>query len=167
MGFQALEVCALEWSAIDLDGAGPTVTVTRSKTAAGLRTLPLAAPAVAALRELQSVARKGERYVFPANGGAKRAAHLHADSLGRAFARICAALGIEAASTHDLRRTCLSGLNELGHEAVAGRIAGHASRSVMGRHYDRSRRVEATRVALEAWAQAVDAAAARAKGNRT
>ena len=163
LGFRALEVCSLEWSAVDLDGAFPTVTVTRSKTAAGLRTLPLPAAAVTALKELRGAARNGARFVFPADGSARRAAHLHPESLTRASARCCATLKIEAASTHDLRRTCLSGLNELGYESLAERIAGHAARSVMGRHYDRSSRMEAMRTALEAWTTSVEAAADRAK----
>jgi integrase len=102
-----------------------------------------------------------EARLFPAELGAKRAKHLHPESLSRAFARACARLGIADASTHDLRRTCLSGLIELGHEAVAERIAGHVPRHVMGRHYDRSTRAEAQRAALTAWSEAVDAAAWR------
>jgi integrase len=70
-------------------------------------------------------------------------------------------LGIADASTHDLRRTCLSGLIELGHESVADRIAGHVPRHVMGRHYDRSKRLDAMRDGLEAWSAAIDAAATR------
>jgi hypothetical protein len=36
MGFRALEVCALEWAAINLQSETPTATVTKSKTRAGL-----------------------------------------------------------------------------------------------------------------------------------
>jgi integrase len=163
MGFRALEVCSLEFSAVDLDGDSPSVAVTSSKTPAGLRTLPLPGAAVALLRELKSKAMKGARFVFPADRGARRTKHLHPESLSRAFARSCAVLKIEGASTHDLRRTCLSGINELGHEGVAERIAGHVPASLMGRVYDRARRQEAMRAALEAWAAAVDAAVGRAR----
>src|ERR1700733_12938631 len=89
--------------------------------------------------------------------------HMHPESLSRAFARACARLGIADASTHDLRRTCLSGLIELGHEAVAERIAGHVPRHVMGRHYDRSTRAGAVRAALTAWSEVVDDAAGRTR----
>lgn len=165
-GFRALEVCGLEWSAVALDREPPTVTVTRSKTKAGLRTLPLPSLAVALLRQLQSNAAKGARYVFPSDEGARRAPHMHPESLSRAFARACAKLEIEAVTLHDVRRTALSGMIELGHGAVAERIAGHAPTSVLGRHYDRSDRLEAMRLALEAWAGAVVAAEQRNGGAR-
>ena len=93
--------------------------------------------------------------------------HMHPESLSRAFARACDRLGIADASTHDLRRTCLSGLIELGHESVAERIASHAPRHVLGRHYDRSSRMEAMRAGLEAWSQAVDSARDRAMARAT
>ena len=162
MGFRALETCSLEWRAISLDDEMPTVTVTTSKTTAGLRTLPLPKAAVGILRELREGAGKAAGFVFPAEEGAKRAKHMHAKSLSRAFARSCARLGISGASTHDLRRTCLSGLMELGHDTVAERIAGHVPRHVLGRHYDRSSRLAAMRAGLEEWANAIEAASERA-----
>lgn len=157
-GFRALEVCALEWRAIALDREPATATVTTSKTKAGLRTLPLSGFATGLLKGLRAAAEPGAAFLFPAEEGARRAAHMHPESLSRAFARTCAKLGIEGATLHDIRRTALSGLIELGHGAVAERIAGHAATSVMGRHYDRSDRLEAMRLALEAWAGAVVAA---------
>jgi integrase len=163
MGFRALETCSLEWKAIDLDGKAPSISVTKSKTTAGLRTLPLPRAAADLLRELEGVAKKNAAFVFPAEERSKRAQHLHPESLSRAFARACLPkrLGIMGASTHDLRRTCLSGLIELGYESIAERIAGHVPRHVMGRHYDRSARIEPMRVALEAWSAVIDASVRR------
>jgi integrase len=66
--------------------------------------------AVDALRELKANSRKDQPFLFPAEAGSKRARHLHPESLSRAFARACDRLGIADASTHDLRRTCLSRL---------------------------------------------------------
>ena len=163
MGFRALETCSLEWRAINLEGDTPTVTVTASKTKAGLRTLPLPKAAVEILEELREPAGKGIGFVFPAEKGATRAKHMHAESLSRAFARACARLNIAGASTHDLRRTCLSGLMELGHDTVAERIAGHVPRHLLGRHYDRASRLDAMRAGLEQWANAVEAARERTK----
>ena len=105
LGFRALETCSLEWRAVSLDGDQPAVSVTTSKTAAGLRTLPLPPAAVEELRQLKKAAGKNAAYLFPAEPGSKRALHLHPESLSRAFARTCARLGIAGASTHDLRRT--------------------------------------------------------------
>jgi integrase len=161
LGFRALEACSLEWRTIDLDSAAPSITVTASKTSAGLRALPLPRAAVEALRELRASSPKGQAFLFPAEAGSKRARYMHPESLSRAFARACARLNIADASTHDLRRTALSGLLELGHESVAERIAGHVPRHVLGRHYDRSLRMGAMRSALEAWSATIDAAAAR------
>ena len=52
LGFRALETRSLEWRAVSLDGDQPAVSVTTSKTAAGLRTLPLPPAAVEELRQL-------------------------------------------------------------------------------------------------------------------
>jgi integrase len=166
MGFRALEVCALEWSAITRDGETPTLTVTRSKTKAGRRTLPLPRAAVDILSGLKKKAKKGATYVFPADAGSARAEHIHPESLSRAFARISDRLKIVDVSTHDVRRTCLSGLNELGYEGLAERIAGHVPSTVMGKHYDKSKRLTPILLALEAWSAAVDAAMNRANAMR-
>jgi integrase len=162
LGLRALETCSLEWRALSLDGDGPSVSVTTSKTSAGLRTLPLPPAAVEELRGLRSRAGKSARYLFPAEQGSKRTPYLHPESLSRAFSRACSRLSIVGASTHDLRRTALSGLAELGHEGVAGRIAGHRGSGVFAVHYDRSRRFDAMRAALLDWSTAIDAARARA-----
>jgi hypothetical protein len=161
LGVRALEICALEWSAVRLDDETPSATITRSKTKAGLRTLSLPLQAVVLLRELREKAGRA-KYVFPADPGAKRAPHLHPESLSRAFARSCDRLKIDNVVLHDLRRTCLSGLVELGYGDLAERIAGHAGISVLRRVYDRSSRLDAMREALAAWAGAVDNAVQRA-----
>ena len=164
LGFRALEASSLEWEGVRLENERPSITIARSKTKAGLRTLPLPLQAARLLVELKSDAKPKATYVFPAERSSQRTPHLHPESLSRAFSRTCSHLGIAKASIHDLRRTCLSGLIELGHESVAGRIAGHAARDIMGRHYDRSARLELMRAALEAWAAALNMARARFEG---
>jgi integrase len=154
-GFRASEVCALEWRGVSLDREVPTISVTKSKTKAGQRTLPVPPNARELLREHQGRSRGGEKFLFPAEDGARRTEHLHPESLSRAFARACARLGIDGAVLHDLRRTALSGIIELGHGAVAERIAGHAATSVIGRHYDRSDRIQAMALALSDWSDAI------------
>jgi integrase len=79
LGLRALETCSLEWRAVDLDGAAPSITVTRSKTGAGLRALPLPRAAVEILRELRANSREDQPFLFPAEAGSKRARHLHPD----------------------------------------------------------------------------------------
>jgi integrase len=163
LGMRAGEVAALEWSAVRLDDPTPVLVIVTGKTKAATRTLPLPPQAVAILRTLRAAADSKARHVFPARSGAGRAEHLHAESLSRAFSRLCASLKIEGAVLHDLRRTCLSGIVEItGDETLAERIAGHKGKSTLARHYDRSKRLEPMLGALSAWAEALDAAAARA-----
>jgi integrase len=55
LGLRALETCSLEWRAVDIDSAAPSITVTRSKTGAGFRALPLPRAAVEMLRVLRAL----------------------------------------------------------------------------------------------------------------
>jgi integrase len=163
LGFRAAEVAALEWRGVQLEDDLPTITVTMSKTRAGLRTLPLPPCAVSIMIELRARKVGDETFVFPARAGAARAPHVHPESLTRALRRSLPNLGLEHATLHDLRRTTLSGLGELGHEGgIANRIAGHEGPSVMERHYDRSSRLPAMARALDQWAAHVAAVAALA-----
>ena len=160
LGLRALETSSLEWRAVDLDSSAPSVTVTTSKTSAGLRALPLPRAAAAALRDLRTNSKV--RDFYSPRKPDRNAQDTCTRSRSRALSREPASAWVSPAPRlHDLRRTCLSGLIELGHESVAERIAGHVPRHVMGRHYDRSSRMEAMRAGLEAWSEAIDAAAAR------
>jgi integrase len=168
LGMRAGEVAALPWAAVRLDDAPATLTITKGKTAAATRTLPLPAQAVAILRALKATAPKNARHVFPARNDGGRAEHLHAESLSRAFSRLCDRLGIEGAVLHDLRRTALSAVVEIsGDESLAERIAGHKGVSTLARHYDRSARLSPMLDALSKWADAIDAAAARARAEQS
>ena len=92
MGLRALETCSLERRAVSLDGDAPSITVTTSKTRAGLRTLPLPPAAVDELRQLKAAAKK-HVCVFPAELGAKRAKHLHPEVPVAGFCQGMRALG--------------------------------------------------------------------------
>lgn len=175
LGLRAHEVCALEWSHIQLDDEVPSLVVAKSKTDAGERFLPLPDHSVSIFRKLMSEAmapKKGThkpqpltRFVFEARSAGGRAEHMHPESLSRAFARACAALDMDKATLHDLRRTCISALGELGYsDAIIKRIAGHSGGAdVTQRHYDRSSRVSAVHAALSAWAAVLDDAKTRAR----
>ena len=99
-GLRVSETSSLEWRGILLDGESPTVTVTRSKTRAGLRALPLPRAAVEILTELRAQAGK-DGYVFPgADGGSaaeRRTPHLHPKLISRGFSRACVKLGVDGA----------------------------------------------------------------------
>lgn len=161
LGLRAGEAAALETSEVRLDDPVPVLTVTASKTKAGLRTLPLPRQAVELLRPAVAAANGG-RFLFPARDGARRSGHLHAESITRAFARLIEVLRIEHVTPHDLRRTCITGLGELGFEGLSGRIAGHAAKNVTAKVYDRGRRLNPMLAALQTWADSIDAAMMRA-----
>jgi integrase len=150
LGMRAAEVAALARANVVLKTELPTLTIVTSKTKAGERTLPLPTQVVVAFHDLFATADGRRKFVFPARSDAKRAEHLHPESLSRAFARACEKLKIEGASLHDLRRTCLSGITELtGDDAIAERIAGHKGKTTLARHYDRSARLAPMRAALQ------------------
>jgi integrase len=57
---------------------------------------------------------------------------------------------------HDLRRTALTGLRELGvSEETAGRIAGHRPATVLSRVYDKGAHLDELRHALNLWADQI------------
>lgn len=160
LGLRASEVAGAEKAAIDLESEIPTLDVRKAKTDAGVRTIPLPTQSVEVLRTLINRADARRKYLFPARTGAKRAGHLHPESLSRAIARLCARLGIAHATFHDLRRTVITGLGELtGDDALAKRIVGHKDKetqSTLAKHYDRSRRLKAMLGPLQRWADALD-----------
>jgi integrase len=160
MRFRALETCSLEWRAIDLDGE---IVTTASKTKAGRRTLSLPKAGGEILRELRERAPKGSDFAFPAEQGAKRAKHLHGESLSRAFAR-----GLRAAKNRrhvDPRPAPHLLKRPHGASTRYRRGADRRPRSAAcsGVPLWPIVRIEAMRAGLEAWAGAIEAAIARAK----
>ena len=160
LGLRASEVASVERTALQLDAEIPSIDIVKSKTGAGVRAIPLPTQAVELLRTLLDDSDARRKYLFPARNGAKRAGHIHPESLSRAFARLCARLNIEHATFHDLRRTVITGLGELtGDDTLAKRIVGHkdeTSRSTLAKHYDRSRRMKAMLAPLQQWADGLD-----------
>ena len=161
LGMRAGEVAALEWLHVRLDDA--TLLISTGKTAAARRLLPLPSQAMAIFRSLRAAAAHSERYVFASRSGAGRRPHLHAESLSRAFSRLCTALEIEGAVLHDCRRTAATGLVELTNDPeLVEKILGHKVKTTLGRVYDHSRQLGPMLAALSAWADVIDDAAARA-----
>ena len=157
LGMRASEVAAIARTSVDLRSNPQTLTIIASKTRSGERTLPLPTQAATAIAELLAKADGRRKFLFPSRSDAKRAEHLHPESLSRAFSRACTVLKIEGATLHDLRRTCLTGISELtGDDAIVERIAGHKGRSTLSRHYDRSARLKPMLSALQAWSDAIE-----------
>lgn len=184
-GQRRTEVAGVMWSELrDLDGKAPVWELPGSRTKNGLPHLVPLAPAVVAImqrRKVQAIAerelaeasakRSGGKagrlpFVFSGSGGeeavsgfSKAKAHLDAYT-----AALCKALGRPALphwTGHDLRRTMVTGMNELGiapHvvEAVVNHVSGAAKAGVAG-VYNRARYLPERRAALNAWADHVAA----------
>ncbi|OHV58145.1 hypothetical protein LCM4576_08400 [Mesorhizobium sp. LCM 4576] len=184
-GQRRTEVAGMMWSELrELDGKAPVWELPGSRTKNGLpHSVPLA-PAVVAILQRRKVQAVAERelaeasaklnggkagrlpFVFSGSGGeepvsgfSKAKSHLDAR-----VSAICTALGRPALphwTGHDLRRTLVTGLNELGFpphvvEAVVNHVSGAARAGVAG-VYNRARHLPERRAALNAWALHVTA----------
>ncbi len=138
LGARAGEVAALQWSAVRLDDAPPTLTIVAGKTKAAARVLPLPAQAVAILRALKATDPRALRLSRSFRRRPRKASS-SPKSLARAFTRLCVRLKIADATLHDLRRTALSAVVELtgdtgarrAHRRPQGRLdAGKTLRSI-------------------------------------
>lgn len=88
-----------------------------------------------------------DEYVFPS-----RQSNKHTLWLRTFFNRIIEVADIPHFSPHDLRRTVITYLEELGvSDKIITKIANHSSRGVTERHYMRHRYIKEKREALEKW----------------
>lgn len=159
------EVAALRWSELNLDKALWSLPGTRTKNGLA-HDVPLSTQAVELLRSVPR--RAGRDLLFGAGDGPFSG---WARSKERVEARMLAARRQAAAdpaqveppprwTLHDLRRTVVTGMNELGiqpHvvEAVVNHISGHARAGVAG-IYNRATYATEKRMALQAWADHLD-----------
>ncbi len=113
--------------------------------------VPLSDMALARFRE--AFDRSGGAIAFPDRSGE---APLEGKRLTRSMARACKLIGIEHASSHDLRRTGRTMLTServgVGYE-VAERVIAHLVGSAVSRVYDRNEYLREKRAALDAWAE--------------
>ena len=130
LGLRAGELVNVRWEHVDLDRRTLLVANTDTFTtkAARERTLPLCAPVLDVLREMD----RGAAWVFPnASGG-----QLHRQYLGRAFKRYVVAARLpDYVNFHTTRHTCASWLAERGASVEAIRsYLGHSSVAVTERY---------------------------------
>ena len=152
LGGQRLgETSRMAWSDVDLDARTWTVPAAQAKNRTAHR-VPLSPPMLAIVKARAEAAPPTSRYVFPSDEAGLFSVHVWSK---RAAATIAAATTI-AFTAHDLRRTCASGLGELGISSdVISLVLNHKKPGVTGRHYDLSTRETAKREALDLWAQRV------------
>ena len=121
-GLRRGELLALTWRDVDLDGG--TVAVRRSKTAAGLRSVPLPAPAISALRRHD----RGPGPIWPYSP----------EYVSRRFKELCEKAGVPALTMHSTRHTAASLMLDAGVDPLTIQaILGH-TRVSMTSHYARS-----------------------------
>jgi integrase len=165
---RSCELKGLQWSDVDLFGR--TLTIRRSKTAAGERVVPLTDVAVSALARLRGRAERfgtvePSHYIFAAFvpkftfSGKKVIDYSvtgfdptrHVNSWRSAWRTLTKKAGLPGFRFHDLRHCAISQLAESGTaDSTIMAIAGHVSRRMLERYSHV--RMEAKRKALEALA---------------
>ncbi len=137
------------WREFDLNANTWTIPAGEGRKNKSDNTIPLSPLAQALLRHIRLLHPEGD-YLFPSTRG--KTPHLRTDSVNTATDRAQEALGLDRWTTHDLRRSALTGLIRGGtQEALVARIAGHAPSTVLSKHYDQHDHLEPMRRALDAW----------------
>jgi integrase len=148
---RGVELKNLKWKHADLFAR--VLSITRSKNASGLRTIPLNGDALAALARLRERAEAlgaadPEHYVFPACEHGHIDPTQHQKSWRTAWRSLTSAAGLKGFRFHDLRHTAITELAEAGApDATLMAIAGHMSRRML-EHYSHVR-MHAKRDALD------------------
>jgi integrase len=162
------EIAKLQWSEIDLDKSSLTLAPARTKNKR-IHELPLAPQALAILRRWASQgggsSRANDRHVFEPVGWDLRKKKLDNSILAKRLEADPKAKPMAHWTLHDLRRTCATGLAELGvlpHviECILNHLSGF--RSGVAAIYNRNRYLPEMRAALERWADHVGQSPARA-----
>ena len=149
------EVAAMRWAEIDLDHGIWRIPTERTKTRRP-HTVHLSGPAVEVLNGLKRAPGMGE-LVFSTTGVTP------VSGFSKAKTRLDALSGISNWRIHDLRRTAVTAMADLGVDAtVADRVLNHVGAGTMGtvkRVYQRSELLDQRRDALEKWSAYVIKAA--------
>ena len=136
------EVAGMSWHEIDLDNATWTVPTARMKNKR-IHVVPLSD---IALNILRKVPRLDDEFVFPSPKPGQSI-----KNLGKAAARVKKASGIDDFRSHDLRRSCGTGITSLGFSRfIMDRCLGHVEPGV-GSRYDRHDYLGEKVAALGAW----------------
>jgi integrase len=146
------EVAGLHRSELDLDAPTWTIPAARSKNGHA-HEVPLSDSALAVIREAE-----GKEYLFPDRG---EHAALTSHEVSKTIRRAQSRFGLAKWTAHDLRRTAVTGMAELGvAPIVLGHVVGHRSVTKAGvtlgvySQYDYAKE---KREALDLWAARLDA----------
>lgn len=141
------EIQTMRWKDIDLHSASWTIPPERSKNGRS-HFVPLSAPPVAILQELQDLTGDSE-WIFPSPSRSGQ----HIANVQKAAGRVRKSTGIEDFVLHDLRRTAASHMTSMGiPRLVVSKILNHAEHGVT-RVYDRHSYDQEKREALDQWSE--------------
>ncbi len=147
LGQRKTEVSDMAWPELDLDRSLWLVPAERMKHGK-THMVPLPELALGIIRERPQTSE----YVFPSPVNLDRPFR----SLGRAAKEVKTLSGIVDFRSHDLRRTCGSGITELGFSRfIMDRVLGHLEAGI-GARYDRYGYLKEKAAALTAWAQRLE-----------
>jgi integrase len=141
------EVMGMEWNELDIENGWWTIPAEKTKNGLSHR-VPLTAPALAIIREMQSAAGDDchSRFVFPSPKG-----DTHISNPQKALERIQKATKIDFVG-HDFRRTAASLMTGMGiPRLTVKKILNHVERDITA-VYDRHSYDAEKQEALEAWA---------------
>jgi integrase len=147
---RGVEIKNLHWQDVDL--IRKSFTVRRSKTDAGLRSIPMNDDAYDAVRELWQRAKafggqKPEHFLFPACEHGQIDPERNQKSWRTAWRKLTAAAGVKGFRFHDCRHHAITELAESqASDATIMALAGHVSRKML-EHYSHVRQ-EAKRDAV-------------------
>lgn len=156
LGVRRQELTAAKWSEFELKEAVWDCPGSRTKTGKPM-VQPLPTQAIAMLEELRRLTGPGT-FLFPKHADATEP--IRPETLTHALrkARERAAFGdVPDFTVHDLRRTLRTHITRTGcNRDTAERILNHQVGTRVERAYDRYDHMEEKRVALQAWADAID-----------
>lgn len=132
-GLRVGEACALDWRDVDLDAG--TVFIRRGKTARSVRTVPVGASVIAALRQHRAHAKRvgpGE----PVFLGPRAGERLRTWTISHAFPRLLERHGLPPMRVHDLRHGYATRAVARGvHMRVIADNLGHSNPAITARVY--------------------------------
>lgn len=142
---------AMEWAELDLDAAQWRIPAGKMKMREA-HIVPLAAQAVAILRELQPLSSRS-RYVFPSLRSADRP--MSENTINAALRRL--GFDKETMTGHGFRAMASTRLNELGWSPdVIERQLAHAERNKVRAAYNRAQYLDERTRMMQAWADYLD-----------
>lgn len=142
---------AMEWTELDLDAAQWRIPAGKMKMREA-HIVPLAAQAVAILRELQPLSSRS-RYVFPSLRSADRP--MSENTINAALRRL--GFDKETMTGHGFRAMASTRLNELGWSPdVIERQLAHAERNKVRAAYNRAQYLDERTRMMQAWADYLD-----------